>query len=126
MKHIIKPAFSLFIIAAIATTALATVRNFTEEPIKNQRRIAQERVKREILPDASVYKEISALKSGSIQGIHECSNEKGTVGFIVELAPEGYSGVITMMAGISSKEKGLVRFFLYNPVISKYCPRKFF
>jgi electron transport complex protein RnfG len=107
LKHIIKPAFSLLVIAAISTAALALVRGITLEPIENQRKITQERVKIEVLPQASGFREISVVKSGSIVSIFEGLNENELVGYVLELAPSGYSGAIHMMVGISAIENKL-------------------
>jgi electron transport complex protein RnfG len=107
MKHIIKPAFSLLLIAAISTAALALVRNYTLEPIENQRRTTQERVKKAILAEAAGFEEIPAPQTGSIVRIYKASNENGQVGFVLELAPTGYSGAINMMVGIATPENKL-------------------
>ena len=101
MKYIIKPALSLFIIAAIITALLALVRDLTDEPIKTQRRNTMERTMRAVLPDASDFTEISAAISGSMVRVFEGTNRNETIGFVIELAPVGYAGEINMMVGIS-------------------------
>jgi electron transport complex protein RnfG len=104
MKHIIKPALSLFLITAIATALLGLVRNLTLEPIENQRKRTQERIMKEVLPMASDFREISVEKSGYIVRILEGTIAGETTGFVIELSPVGYSGIINMMVGISKAD----------------------
>jgi electron transport complex protein RnfG len=103
MKHIIKPALSLFIIAAISTTLLGLVRNVTLEPIANQRKKAQQNTMIAVLSEATEFTEIENVeKTGNIDNIYEGRNKGELVGYVVALSPAGYSGDISMMVGISS------------------------
>ena len=104
MKHVIKPACSLFLIAAITTALLGFVYAFTLEPIAVQHREAQERTMRAILTQATDFRELSTEISGSITRVFEALRGGETIGYIVELAPPGYSGPINMMVGISSAD----------------------
>ena len=101
MKHIIKPAFSLFIIAAISTALLSFARDLTLEPIQNQRRKTQENTMRVILTEAAEFKELQIPPSGSMVRVFEGRNGGQLVGYVVELSPVGYSGAINIMVGIS-------------------------
>jgi len=70
MKHIFKPAFSLFAVAAITTALLSLVRDVTLEPIEIQRKAVHERTMRELL-DAAEFTELPAPKTGSIVRVFE-------------------------------------------------------
>ena len=107
MKHIIKPAFALFIIAAISTALLGFARDLTLEPIQNQRRRTQENTMKEILTEAAEFKELEIKKTGSISRIFEGRTGGQLVGYVVELSPSGYSGAIDIMAGISVSKNEL-------------------
>ena len=107
MKHIIKPAFSLFFIAAITTGALSLVHSLTLEPIRNQHRITMERTLAEVLPRADSFREIEAALSGNIVRIFEGTRGGDKTGYVVELASGGYSGPINVMVGISSEENNI-------------------
>ncbi|MDR0324096.1 MAG: RnfABCDGE type electron transport complex subunit G [Treponema sp.] len=107
MKHIIKPALALFIITASVTALLGIARNLTLEPIENQRRKTQEKTMREVLPQASAFREIDTEKSGSIVSIYEGRRGNEFAGFVIELMPSGYSGTINLMVGISAEEKNI-------------------
>ena len=105
MKHIIKPALSLFIVAALSAVSLGIVYNITLEPIENNRRRVQERMLMEVLPAAYGFREMAAETPGSIVRIFEGLREGGEVmGYVLELAPTGYGGAINMMVGISKAE----------------------
>ena len=108
MLHVIKPALSLFIIAAAITALLGMVHNLTLEPVENQRKRAQEKTMKEVMAAAAGFRELPPEKSGNAGGsivrIFEGLNGNETIGYVVELAPSGYSGIISMMVGISGTE----------------------
>ena len=104
MKHILKPALSLFLIAAITTALLGFVYRLTLEPIENQHRQTKEITMREIMAGASSFRELEVSKTGSIVRVFEGLNGGNTEGYIIELSANGYSGTIEMMVGISKAE----------------------
>ena len=105
MMHILKPAVSLFVVAAIAAVTLGVVNGLTLEPIENQRRRAQEKLLAEILREASEFRELRGGFSGSVVRVFEGIDGDGQkVGYVIELAPVGYGGAINMMVGISSTQ----------------------
>jgi electron transport complex protein RnfG len=111
MKYIIKPAASLFIAAAITVAALSFVYNKTYEAIEKQKSKAQEKAMRELLPKADNFNEIQIEGTGSITAVYEGrsgnanSDNGGLIGYVIKLSPEGYSGEIDFLAGISADEK---------------------
>ena len=104
MKHIIKPACSLFLITALMTALLGLVYRLTLEPIENQHRIIQDRTMREVLTQAEDFRELDVALSGSMVRVFEGFRGEQTAGYVIELAPGGYSGPIIMMVGISKTE----------------------
>ena len=104
MKHVLKPALSLFIIAAITTCLLALAHSLTLEPIANQVKKTQEKAMKTIIPSASGFREIQTEKTGNIDRVFESYSGNETLGIIVELSPGGYSGDINMMVGILKAE----------------------
>ncbi|MCL2763925.1 MAG: RnfABCDGE type electron transport complex subunit G [Treponema sp.] len=108
MKSIIKPAVTLLITAVITVAALSLVYNLTLEPIEKQKRRTQETALRDVMPRASEYREISIDKEGSITAVFECYldiDALNFIGYVVQLSPEGYSGKIDLMVGISSSDE---------------------
>ena len=106
-KHILKPAFELFIIAAVTTTLLVLVHSLTLEPIQNNARRTQEKMMREVLAQADHFEEIAMKKSGSIVKVFEASKEGNVIGYVVELAPKGYGDTISMIVGISKADNAV-------------------
>ena len=104
MKHVIKPALSLFAIAAIVTALLGLARNLTLQPIEKQRKAAREKTMKAVLADADNFREVSAEEAGSIVRVFEGLKGSETIGYVIELSPAGYSGAINMMVGISKAE----------------------
>jgi electron transport complex protein RnfG len=105
MKHIIIPALSLFFFFSIATVLLGLVRNITLEPIEQQRRKTLESTMKAVLKEATEFKEAGYIsemeRSGSLVRVFEGSKGGELIGFVLELAPVGYSGEINIMVGIS-------------------------
>lgn len=106
MKYIIKPAASLFIAAVITVAALSFVYNKTYESIEKQKYKAQEKAMRELLPKADSFDEVEIELAGNINAVYEgYSDNNVLVGYILKLSPEGYSGPIDFLIGISAVEK---------------------
>jgi electron transport complex protein RnfG len=105
MKHVIKPALSLLILAAAVTGLLGAVYMLTEGPIEEQLRKTQETAMRAVLPSADVFNQMDAVFPGNILAAHEGTRKDGEhVGYVVEVNPVGYSGRIHLMVGISGMD----------------------
>jgi len=108
LKYVFKPAATLFIIAVITVASLSVVYILTKEPIKNQKSRTQEAAMREVLPQAAEYRQIEIEKTGSIEAIFEgyytseALSDSVLIGYVVQLSPEGYSGKIDLIVGISA------------------------
>ena len=105
MKYILKPAATLFITAVIVVAALSVAYNYTKEPIEKQKRKTQEAAMKQVLSNASVYREIQTGISGSISAVYEGLSGSVLIGYVVQLSPAGYSGNIDLMVGISASEE---------------------
>ena len=106
MKHIVSPALYLFVVAAVATALLVIVHAITLEPIETNLRLAQERMKLQVIPYADEFVEIEVKMQGSMTAVYEAKQGGDVVGYIVSVAPNGYAGPIEMVVGISSKGAG--------------------
>jgi len=107
IKYVLKPSLTLFITAAITIAALCVVYNLTLDPIEKQKQKTQEAAMKEVFPGASEYREMPAEKSGGIVAVYEALDGGNLAGYIVQLSPEGYSGKIDLIVGISVSEKKL-------------------
>ena len=105
MNYVLKPSATLFITAAATVALLTVVHALTLEPIEQQKRRTQEAAMSAVLPQASEYREISVEKTGSIIAIYEGLRGGVLAGYAVQLSPEGYSGKIDLIVGISALDK---------------------
>ena len=102
MKYILKPAITLFLTAAISITLLSVVHSLTLEPIEAQKKRTQEAALKEVLPQASDYRPYSySGTGGSITAVYEGIINGVLTGYVLQLSPQGYSGSIDLMVGIS-------------------------
>ncbi|MDR0320509.1 MAG: RnfABCDGE type electron transport complex subunit G [Treponema sp.] len=114
MNYILKPAATLFITAFIIAALLGIVYNLTLEPIARQKEKTQKATMGQVLPQASEYIEKQTEKTGSIVAVFEgysvnnTSNESELVGYVVQLAPEGYGGKIDLIVGISLSDENII------------------
>jgi len=111
MKHIVKPALSLFIVAAIAAVLLGIVYDVMAEPIAENQRRTRERVLGEILVAATEFREVPDVPTETSDGririvqIYEGLRNGELVGYVVEIVTgAGYGGDINLMVGISAVE----------------------
>jgi len=105
MKYILKPALALFITAVFVISMLSVVHSLTLEPIEKQKQKTRESAMKEVLPQASVYREIPAEITGSIVAVYEGLNNNAHTGYVVQLSPQGYGGNVDLLVGISSSEQ---------------------
>jgi len=108
MKHIVKPALSLFIVAAIAAVSLGIVYDIMAEPIAENQRRTRERMLGEILTEATDFREVPDIPPETSDGrirverLFEGINDEGMIGYVVEIVTgAGYGGDINLMVGIS-------------------------
>ena len=105
MNYILKPTVTLFLTAVVTITLVSVVYSLTLEPIERQKQKTQDAAMREVLPGASDYREIAGEKTGSIAAVYEGSGSAALAGYVVQLSPQGYSGAIDLIVGISASEE---------------------
>lgn len=93
-KEIIKLGLILFIICGIATALLAGLNSVTAPVIEKNNAELQEEYRREVLPEADEFTEIS-------EGIYKGTKKGETVGYAVKAAQNGYNGAVEIMVGIN-------------------------
>jgi len=106
LKYIVRPSLTLFITSVLVIAGLSFVYDFTREPIAIQQRRAKDAAMRAVLPQASDFRPAQPqVTSGNIVAIYEAFDSSGLVGYVVQLAPKGYSGPIDLMVGVCVTEK---------------------
>lgn len=112
MKEIIKLGIILLIICFISTALLAIVKEVTEPKILEQRQLAAEQSRKDVLPLAETFE---ALDADSLQKLQTADatiaevfvGKKGSdvVGYFVKAKPSGYAGAVEILTGIDNEGK---------------------
>ena len=92
-KNICKLGIILLLICAISTSLLSLVNSFTLPVIEENNLKAQELAKKEVLPLAENFEEIS-------DGVYKGTTGNEFVGYTVNATTSGYGGAIEMIVGI--------------------------
>ena len=92
-------AVILLAISAVCALMLGLVNLITSEPIRLATEEKTQRAMQEVLP-ADSYTAVEY--DGGAGSIVANVNQAGDVGYVVEVAPSGFGGVIDMMVGVSS------------------------
>ena len=98
MKYYLKLGFILFVITAIASGVLAYINTLTQPIIEENQRIAQEKARKEVLPSAITFEEVS----GDITYHIGKDAEENVVGYTFVASLYGYSGDVKTMVGINT------------------------
>lgn len=99
MKYYIKLGFVLFIITAIASGVLAYLNTITQPEIEKNQRIAQEKARKEVLPAAVNFEEVS----GDITYHIGKDAEDNVVGYTFVASLYGYSSDVKTMVGVNKE-----------------------
>jgi len=110
MKHVVKPALSLFVVAALSAVSLGVVHEFMSGPIAENQRRTRERMLGEVLPAADEFVESDREAPQAsdprvrIARVFEGLRGGQRVGYAVEIVTgAGYGGEIALMVGVSSE-----------------------
>ncbi|MCQ2511924.1 MAG: FMN-binding protein [Lachnospiraceae bacterium] len=117
-QDMIKPVLVLLIIAAVVAALLAFVHNITEPIIAENSRIAAEKARMEVLPDADAFTEIpydeeqfnitSAYKADNGCGYVFTSANKGYGGdVVVTVGLDGNGNIVGIKADVSTETSGV-------------------
>ena len=108
-KGVLKPAITLLLIAGVAAGLLGVVASVTEEPIAYQNQLATTNALAEVLPEGKSFDAIEMtddLKTGTVASAYEAKDDAGSViGYVVEVKPSGFGGVIDTMVGVDLEGK---------------------
>ncbi len=112
MKEIVKLGIILFIICFVATALLAYAKEVTEPKILEQRKLAAEQSRKDVLPLADTFEVLDEAGLKALQGTDATIAEvfvgkKGSdvIGYFVKAKPSGYAGAVEIMTGIDNEGK---------------------
>lgn len=106
VKEIIKPAFVLLIITAIAAALLGTVQSVTAPAIAEQTRKSQAEAMQAVFAEAEDFVAVEGISEdpeiGKIVAVYEAVVGGEVAGVVVNVQPDGFSGSIDTMVGIDN------------------------
>lgn len=112
MKEIVKLGIILLIICFISTALLAIVKEITEPKILEQRKMAAEQSRKDVLPGADSFEALGEADLKKLQGTDATISEiyigkKGNdiIGYFVKATPSGYAGAVEILTGIDGEGK---------------------
>jgi len=98
MKYYLKLGFILFIITVIASGVLAYINTLTQPIIEKNQRIAQEKARKEVLPSAITFEEVTCDIT-----YHIGKDAGGNiVGYTFVASLYGYSSDVKTMVGVNT------------------------
>ncbi len=113
MKEILKLGVSLFIFCAVAALSLGFTNELTKNQIAEQRAAKELAAKKEVMPAADNFEDISADELAKIQAespmiaqISVAVAGSDKVGYVVKTLPMGFGGEITVITGMD--KEGLI------------------
>lgn len=92
-NKVLKPVVVLCIITVIVTSALAVTNYLTAPIIAEAIRVAEEKARTDLLPDATGFTRVEA----EFEGVSDVYNTDNNVGTVITAAAKGYSSTITLM-----------------------------
>lgn len=101
MNEITKPALVLTIITLVASLCLGVVYEVTKEPIAIQQQKTQSEAMQKVLADADSFEAVDTELTGTIVSVNAGYKGGELVGYVVNVQPGGFGGVVDTMVGVS-------------------------
>ncbi len=103
-NSIIKPTLVLFVVCVVISGSLAFVNSITKDKIEMNTVAEQEAFRRQVLQEAENFDEIKLEGvPETVKSIYTGFAGSDPVGFVVEVAPKGYGGTISMTVGVNTE-----------------------
>lgn len=99
----IKPFVVLVVICLVVSFLLAFTNSKTEPIIEENARIEAERTRREVLPNATTFTELTV--DTKALGIQSAFREDSGAGYVVTAGYKGYGGTVTVTVGLDNDGK---------------------
>ncbi len=97
-NKVFKPIVVLVVICIVVTGALAATNQVTAPIIAEATRVAQEKARKELLPDADAFE---SMKDIQAEGVSDVSVAKNGAGVVVTANSKGYGGNVTVMVAFN-------------------------
>ena len=100
VKYVLRLSLTLLAITAAVAVALAGVNGVTAERIAQIKQEKMQQAMAEVLPGAQDLASVAFTDTtGTVENVYASAD-----GYVVEVAPAGFGGAITMMVGIKADE----------------------
>ncbi len=103
IKYVLRLSVTLLAITAFVAAALAGVNAVTDPLIQAHKAEKTQKAMKEVMPDAGSYMPVEFRdETGTVKAVYIAEQEQGglSAGYVVEVAPAGFGGAISMMVGI--------------------------
>ena len=97
-NRMFKPIVVLGLICVIVTGALAATNSVTAPIIEEATRLAQEKARQELLPEAEGFEKIEGIDVANVSDVYAATNG---VGYVVTSSSKGYGGTMTVMVSFT-------------------------
>lgn len=97
-NKIFKPIVVLVIICIAVTGALAATNQVTAPIIAEAIRLAEEKSRSELLPDAAGFEKVTGVSVDNVSDVYRSTND---VGFVITSSAKGYGGDVVVMTAIN-------------------------
>lgn len=98
-NKIFKPIVVLCVICLVITGALAATNSVTDPIIKENTRIAQDLARKELIPEAGSFTEVTLSRSvDKVSGVYEAD----TGGYVITASGKGYGGDVVVMVAFEA------------------------
>lgn len=94
-----RPFVVLVVICFVAAALLGFVNNLTAPVIAENTRIAAEKTRMEVLPEATGFDEIPVSEELAAMGVTGIFKDQGGKGYVISAANKGYGGDVTVTVG---------------------------
>lgn len=97
-NKIFKPIVVLVIICIVVTGALAATNSVTDPIIDEATRVAQQKARTELLPEAEDFEPVTGVEVENVSDIYASTND---VGVIITSSAKGYGGDVVVMTAFN-------------------------
>lgn len=99
-NKVFKPIVVLCVICLVITGALAATNSVTDPIIKENTRLAQEQARKELIPEAGSFTEVTLAQSvDKVSGVYEAD----TGGYVITASGKGYGGDVVVMVAFDAE-----------------------
>lgn len=100
MKYYLRLGFILLIIAAVASGVLAFINSFTKPKIEKNERIAKEKARKQVLPQAAAFENFTTINEEKAYIAKDTDGK--IIGFTFVASKYGYSSDVKTMVGLDT------------------------